>query len=170
MSGDCARGSRAQRSFARSRFRTFAHAATTDAPSPLDARRVHRRQAGVPDVLDFLKSKHVKAAELLNSTPVAQRAEAIDGSQQGRINVLLSTDMASRGLDLPRLTHVINVHPPSTGRGYIHRAGRVGRMGRAGACITMVTAEQEPVFRKLARGLNIPLQTLRIEQGRAVVE
>ena len=54
------------------------------------------------------------------------------------IDILVATDVASRGIDVPDITHVINYDPPATAADYIHRVGRTGRMGKKGVALTFV--------------------------------
>ena len=84
-----------------------------------------------------------------------------------QVRMLVSTDMASRGLDLPKLTHVLNLHVPSSPRQYLHRAGRVGRQGRSGTVITMATSPAEvEAMRSTATLLGVPLTVVRIKSGK----
>jgi superfamily II DNA/RNA helicase len=76
------------------------------------------------------------------------RKEAIDGFRSGKITVLVSSDLAARGLDIPGITHVIALDVPSEGGPYVHRAGRTGRAGKRGI---MITIGDEVEMRRLAR-------------------
>ena len=57
--------------------------------------------------------------------------------RKGKVDLLVATDVAARGLDIPHLTHVVNYDVPSAAKQYIHRIGRVGRAGREGVAITL---------------------------------
>merc|ERR1719183_1119691 len=79
---------------------------------------------------------------------------------QPTIRILLSTDLAARGLDVTDITHVINFDLPNDGDTYVHRGGRAGRMGRPGKVISFVTYGQEFVLERLVNQLDIPIKCL----------
>lgn len=76
----------------------------------------------------YLRAKGVAVAVLGAGIAGADRSKALGALRQGQVQVLLSTEMAARGLDLPRLSHIINFDLPHNAREYVHRAGRVGRL------------------------------------------
>jgi superfamily II DNA/RNA helicase len=69
--------------------------------------------------------------------------------------VLVATDVAARGLDLDRISHVVNFDPPADDKGYVHRVGRTARAGRAGTGITLVTSEQQGDISRMAARLDL---------------
>ena len=102
-------------------------------------------QATAEQVLVHLASKRVKCAGLLASMKNRERAAALRRMRDGRAQVLVATEHASRGLDLPRLSHVVNFDPPKTATSYVHRAGRVGRIGSPeGLVVSFVAGEPVP--------------------------
>lgn len=81
-------------------------------------------------------------------------------------SVLLSTDMLSRGLDLPGLSHAFNLSVPDSARQYLHRAGRVGRQGRSGTVVTIAATDQEATrMKKIAQDLGISVRFVELERG-----
>jgi ATP-dependent RNA helicase DDX21 len=66
--------------------------------------------------------------------------------RDGKISVLVATDVASRGLDIPDVDLVIQVEPPKETESYIHRSGRTARAGNSGVCITFYTNKQQPLL------------------------
>jgi superfamily II DNA/RNA helicase len=92
----------------------------------------------------------------------------------GRVTVLLATEMGARGLDLPRLSHVVNFDPPSSLREYVHRAGRVGRLsskapGRIGTVVNFAFDDLSAnTIAEFARSLGVGLDDLRFEAGEPV--
>ena len=78
------------------------------------------------------------------------RERSLDRFESGRVSTLIATDVAARGLDVEKITHVINFDPPGTSDDYVHRIGRTGRAGRTGIGITFVLPEQELEVGKLA--------------------
>jgi len=71
------------------------------------------------------------------------RENVMNKLREGKLRFLVATDLASRGIDIPELSHVIQYEPPEDPENYIHRAGRTGRMGKAGVGITLVTYNDE---------------------------
>ena len=69
-----------------------------------------------------------------------ERIRILDSFKQDKINILIATDVAARGLDIPDVTHVINFDVPQTYDTYIHRIGRTGRSGKKGTALTFVPA------------------------------
>jgi ATP-dependent RNA helicase DeaD len=79
------------------------------------------------------------------------RERALARFDAGKVKTLVATDVAARGLDLDRITHVINFDPPADSKGYVHRVGRTGRAGRDGTGITLVLPEQQAEVSHVAR-------------------
>ncbi|GBC87783.1 ATP-dependent RNA helicase DeaD [bacterium HR12] len=69
--------------------------------------------------------------------------------------MLVATDVAARGLDLERISHVVSYDPPEDDKGYVHRVGRTARAGRSGTGITLVTAEQRGDVSRMAARLEL---------------
>ena len=90
-----------------------------------------------------LKSKNVEAVVMHGDLTQAQRQKALKRFDEGRVDVLIATDVAARGLDLDDISHVINYDPPDDDKGYVHRVGRTARAGRAGTAVTLVLPDQE---------------------------
>jgi len=85
--------------------------------------------------------------------PQSARERALARFHSGKVNVLVATDVAARGLDLENITHVINFDPPEDSKGYVHRVGRTGRAGRSGSGVTLVTPEQQADVSRVATRL-----------------
>ena len=122
-----------------------------------------------------LRGKGVACGVLGNAYSNAARNRALTALRGGANQVLLSTEMAARGLDIPRLSHVFNFEPPAALREYVHRAGRVGRLssttpGRAGTVVSFVDAPEEAdALCEWARELGVGMGEVRVEGGEAVV-
>ena len=80
-----------------------------------------------------------------------QRQRALDGFKDGTFKVMVATDIAARGIDCDRITHVINFDVPDTAETYTHRIGRTGRAGRAGVALSLVTTEDERLMREIEK-------------------
>jgi superfamily II DNA/RNA helicase len=104
-----------------------------------------------------LKDKHIRCCVMGNAYANAVKAASLDAIRKGKSQVLLSTEMAARGLDIPRLSHVINFDPPSSLREYVHRAGTV---------LTLVGSEAEAAaLVDMCGELGVALSELSITAG-----
>jgi ATP-dependent RNA helicase DeaD len=90
-----------------------------------------------------------KAVALQGNMSQSQRERALDSFRAGDAHLLVATDVASRGLDVPEVTHVVNFDVPVEPEAYVHRIGRTGRMGRKGRAITFVGPEDAHELRAL---------------------
>jgi superfamily II DNA/RNA helicase len=102
-----------------------------------------------------LKQKNVKAVALHGDMPQSARQRALERFEAAHVDVLVATDVAARGLDLERISHVVNYDPPQDDKGYVHRIGRTARAGREGTGITLVTAEQQGDVGRMAARLDL---------------
>lgn len=103
-----------------------------------------------------------QAAVLHSNRSQNQRQKALDAFRSGRVQLLVATDIASRGLDVDTISHVINYDIPGSADDYIHRIGRTGRAERAGDAITLVTPDDRAAVRDIERALGgrIPIRTV----------
>jgi ATP-dependent RNA helicase RhlE len=100
-----------------------------------------------------IKQAGYKVATLHSNKSQNQRQQALDGFRSGKVQVLVATDIAARGLDIATVTHVINYDIPDTPDAYIHRIGRTGRVERDGDAMTLVTHEDTSMVRDIERTL-----------------
>lgn len=98
-----------------------------------------RTKRNVDKLARKLKARGYDAEGLHGDLTQAQRDQIMQGFREERFAYLVATDVASRGLDISHVTHVINFHVPQDPEAYVHRIGRTGRMGRSGVAITFVT-------------------------------
>ena len=97
-------------------------------------------------VTNKLKNNGVKALAMHSEKSQSARTDALRYLKSGEINVVVATDLASRGIDIPSLPVVINYELPRSPKDFIHRIGRTGRAGVEGEAITFVLKEEEPHF------------------------
>jgi superfamily II DNA/RNA helicase len=114
-----------------------------------------RTKRGADRLVHKLKAKGVKAEALHGDMPQRSRQRALERFEAGRAHVLVATDVAARGLDLERISHVVNYDPPNDDKGYVHRVGRTARAGRTGTGITLVTADQQGDVGRMAARLDL---------------
>ena len=93
---------------------------------------------GVQRLSDKLTASELPSAAIHGNKSQSQRERALRQFKNGDVNILVATDVAARGLDIPDVTHVINFDPPKVYEDYVHRIGRTGRAGKAGQALTFV--------------------------------
>ena len=93
----------------------------------------------------------------------SQRTAALAGFQQGRFDVLVATDVASRGIHVEQITHVINYDLPEIAENFIHRVGRTGRAGELGVASTLFSRDQRTELFQLERTLGIKIEKMPVD-------
>lgn len=101
----------------------------------------------VSDICFKLKKNHIKAEEIHGDKSQDYRKKALERFKNNKAQVLVATDVAARGLDIPNVTQVINYQIPQNYETYIHRIGRTGRAGKMGTAYTLVTAKPKKEVR-----------------------
>jgi ATP-dependent RNA helicase RhlE len=114
-----------------------------------------RTKRGADRLAKRLQSADVKALAIHGDKSQRQRELALERFQSGHIDTLVATDIAARGIDVRRVSHVINYDPPADHDTYVHRIGRTGRAGRSGVGITLVSQADAGQMRQLAHRLGI---------------
>ncbi|MCE5170135.1 DEAD/DEAH box helicase [Paenibacillus profundus] len=114
------------------------------------------------------KLAHVglSVASLYGDAPKQERVNVIRRFREGQFQLLLATDIAARGLDIPELPYVFSVQPAFDAEHYVHRAGRTGRMGRRGTSVNIITSRERFIMRKFERELGIVIQERAYYDGR----
>lgn len=97
-----------------------------------------RTKHGANHIAEALRDKGHKVEALHGNKSLGQRTKILSMFKQAQIDILVATDVASRGIDVPDISHVINYDEPATREDYIHRIGRTGRMGKKGWALTFV--------------------------------
>src|SRR5690554_513843 len=133
---------------------------TQDHRSTLVFTRTKHRAKKLARVLD---EANVFVAELQGNLSQRRRQEALDGFKDGTYHVLVATDIAARGIDVARVSHVINFDFPDTPEAYTHRIGRTGRAQRSGKALTFVTENDFGNVLQLERQLNMRVTRERVD-------
>lgn len=115
-----------------------------------------------------LKYKELQIAVLHSESNKSEREKAIKGFRKGLFPMMLSTDVAARGLDIKGLTTVVHFDLPRTLEQYTHRSGRTGRAGNDGTVISIITASEEKELKQLAKKLNIQVVKKEFYKGQIV--
>lgn len=111
---------------------------------------VRTKQATL-DLASALEAKGYKAAALNGDIAQNQRERVIESLKDGRLDIVVATDVAARGIDVPRITHVLNVDMPYDPESYVHRIGRTGRAGREGRALLLVTPRERRMLQVIER-------------------
>jgi ATP-dependent RNA helicase RhlE len=98
-----------------------------------------------------LREANVKAEEIHGEISQSQREKTLSMYRSGAFSVLVATDVAARGLDIPSISHVINYDLPDSPEDYVHRIGRTGRAGRSGVALSFVSEEQRHLIRDIEK-------------------
>ena len=114
-----------------------------------------RTKHGADRLVKRLRSHGVDAIAMHGNKSQRQREQALAGFEAGRVDTLVATDVAARGIDVDGISHVINFDPPQNREGYLHRVGRTGRAGRTGIGITLVGDDQAHEVRHIAGQLKL---------------
>lgn len=105
-----------------------------------------RTKHGADKVVRYINKAGIKAEAIHGNKTQPQRDRAMNGFRQGKINVLVATDIAARGIDVDALSHVINFEIPNISETYVHRIGRTGRAGLTGHAISFCNEDEERTY------------------------
>ena len=112
------------------------------------------------DVAEKLRARGFSAAAINGDIPQQQRERTVDQLRDGRLDILVATDVAARGLDVERISHVLNYDIPNDTESYVHRIGRTGRAGRTGEAILFVTPRERRMLRSIERVTNATIEEM----------
>jgi superfamily II DNA/RNA helicase len=124
-----------------------------------------RTKRGADRLVKRLSTHGVGAVAMHGNKSQPQREQALARFEAGRVDTLVATDVAARGIDVDGISHVINFDPPDSREGYLHRVGRTGRAGRTGIGITLVGADQAHEVRHIAGQLKLHAEFARSGLG-----
>jgi ATP-dependent RNA helicase RhlE len=124
-----------------------------------------RTKRGTERITKNLNQQGIRAAMIHGDRSQSQRTAALAGFQQGRFRILVATDVASRGIHVQDIAHVINYDLPEVAENFIHRVGRTGRAGEHGVASTLFTREQRYELFQLERTLGTRMERLSLGAG-----
>jgi ATP-dependent RNA helicase RhlE len=124
-----------------------------------------RTKRGAERLAKSLSREGFSAAMLHGGRSQSQRTAALTGFQRGRYRILVATDLASRGIHVEEIAHVINYDLPEIAENFIHRVGRTGRAGGRGVASTIITRDQRLELQQLERTLGIRIERIQAEQN-----
>ena len=122
-----------------------------------------RTKHGAERLSDQLEREGILATAIHGDKSQGQRTRALDQFKQGRVRVLVATDVAARGIDVDGLTHVVNFDMPNSPEDYVHRIGRTGRAGASGEAISLVSGEERDQLKDIERLLGRTLSATTVE-------
>src|SRR3954452_21627780 len=138
---------------------------------PFDAMIVFvRTKQATEEVAERLKARGFSAAAINGDIPQPVRERTIGALKDGSVDILVATDVAARGLDVERISHVLNYDIPHDPESYVHRIGRTGRAGRSGSAILFVSPRERHLLRsieKVSRSKVIPADLPSVEDVNA---
>jgi ATP-dependent RNA helicase DeaD len=138
---------------------------------PFDAMIVFARtKLGTEELADKLSARGISAAAINGDMDQKARERTIAQLKDGRIDVLVATDVAARGLDVERISHVLNFDIPYDTESYVHRIGRTGRAGRKGEAILFVTPRERGMLRAIERATRQPIEPMELPSIETVNE
>ena len=109
-----------------------------------------------------LRARGYTAAAISGDVAQAQRERTVNQLKSGKLDILVATDVAARGLDVDRISHVVNYDLPIDTESYVHRVGRTGRAGRTGAAISFVTPRERRMLTAIEKATRQPLTEMKL--------
>lgn len=136
---------------------------------PFDAMIIFARtKQATEELAEKLQARGLAAAAINGDIAQPQRERVIQQLKDGKLDILVATDVAARGLDVERITHVMNYDIPYDTESYVHRIGRTGRAGRNGEAILFVTPREKGMLRAIERATRQPIEEMKLPTVEAV--
>ena len=127
-----------------------------------------RTKSSTVDIAERLEARGFSSAALNGDLSQALRERTINKLKKGQIDVVVATDVAARGLDVERISHVINFDIPYDNESYVHRIGRTGRAGREGKAILFITPKETRLLRSIEKSTRQPIVPLTMPTNEEV--
>jgi ATP-dependent RNA helicase DeaD len=136
---------------------------------PFDAMIIFARtKQATEELAEKLTARGLAAAAINGDIAQPQRERVIQQLKEGKLDILVATDVAARGLDVERISHVFNYDIPYDTESYVHRIGRTGRAGRSGEAILFVTPREKGMLRAIERATRQPIEEMKLPTVEAV--
>jgi len=129
-----------------------------------------KTRVGTVEVADQLVARGLNAAALSGDMAQKQREYTVGRLKNRRLDILVATDVAARGLDVERISHVINFDTPTDAESYVHRIGRTGRAGKTGEAILFLTRGERHILRLIGRATKQNIETMPIPSVKLINE
>src|SRR3954453_7883156 len=121
-----------------------------------------RTKSATEEVAEKLRARGYSAAAINGDIAQVQRERTVNQLKSGKLDILVATDVAARGLDVERISHVVNFDIPTDTESYVHRVGRTGRAGRSGEAISFVTPREKHLLKAIEKATRQPLTQMRL--------
>ena len=129
-----------------------------------------RTKTATAELADKLEARGYSAAALNGDMTQQLRERVIEQLKGGQLDIVVATDVAARGLDVSRISHVINYDIPYDTEAYVHRIGRTGRAGRTGSAILFVAPREIRMLKVIERATRQPIEALQLPSREAVAD
>ena len=127
-----------------------------------------RTKLATVELSEKLEARGYNTAPLSGDVPQNQRERTVERLKKGKLDILVATDVAARGLDVDRISHVINYDMPYDPEAYVHRIGRTGRAGRKGEAILFVTPREKRLLNSLERSTKQRIERMEMPSTETV--
>ncbi|MDE2119813.1 MAG: DEAD/DEAH box helicase [Betaproteobacteria bacterium] len=127
-----------------------------------------RTKLATEELAEKLAARGFSTAALNGDIQQAQRERTVQRLKDGQIDILVATDVAARGLDVDRISHVVNYDIPTDTESYVHRIGRTGRAGRSGQAILFVTPRERYLLQSIERATRQRIEAMQLPSVEAV--
>ena len=129
-----------------------------------------RTKTATVELAEKLEARGYEAAALNGDLTQGLREQVIDRLKSGSLDIVVATDVAARGLDVPRISHVINYDIPYDTEAYVHRIGRTGRAGRSGNAILFVAPREMRMLKTIERATRQPIEAIALPSASEVAD
>ncbi|HUG67941.1 MAG TPA: DEAD/DEAH box helicase [Pirellulaceae bacterium] len=127
-----------------------------------------KTRATTEPLAEYLAQAGLKTAALNGDIAQKQREKIVDNLRSGKVDIIVATDVAARGLDVQRISHVINYDLPFDSEAYVHRIGRTGRAGRSGEAILFVHPRERRLLKRLEQATRQIIEPMDLPTNRAI--
>ncbi|MEM6452326.1 MAG: DEAD/DEAH box helicase [Cyanobacteria bacterium P01_D01_bin.105] len=127
-----------------------------------------RTKLATVELSEKLEARGYNTAPLSGDVPQNQRERTVERLKKGKLDILVATDVAARGLDVDRISHVVNYDMPYDPEAYVHRIGRTGRAGRKGEAILFVTPREKRLLNSLERSTKQKIERMEMPSTETV--
>ena len=127
-----------------------------------------RTKVATEELAEKLAARGFSAAALNGDIPQQQRERTVNRLKDGGLDIVVATDVAARGLDVERVTHVVNYDVPTDTESYVHRIGRTGRAGRSGDAILFIAPRERGLLKMIERATRQPIENFVLPSPEAV--
>src|SRR3546814_11658610 len=133
---------------------------------PMDLALIfNRTKHGADRVVRFLEGAGREAVAIHGNKSQGQRTTALQAFRQGRVKLLVATDIAARGIDVSGVSHVINFELPNVAEQYVHRIGRTARAGAEGVAISFVADDERQYLKQIEKMTRVDRKSTRLNSS-----